>query len=79
MHLQAVPKSEKKPGGKISIETEKNAYSSDSEVQLREKNNAKRNSQAANDALAKSNMGIVVENPGGLESPEAGSMRGRGD
>jgi hypothetical protein len=61
VHLQAVPKSEKKPGGKISIETEKNAYSSGSEVQIREKNNSKRNSQSGSDALAKSNMGIVVK------------------
>jgi hypothetical protein len=61
VHLQAVPKSEKKSGGKISIETEKNAYSSDSEVKISEKNNSRRNSQSGGEALAKSNKGVVVE------------------
>src|SRR6266566_13416 len=61
VHLQAVPKSEKKSGGKISIEKEKNAYNSDGEEQISEKNNAKRNSSSERGALAKRKMGVVVE------------------
>ncbi len=46
VHLQAVPKSEKKSGGKISIETEKNVRSTDGEAQSSVKNNAKRSSRS---------------------------------
>ena len=61
IHLQAVPKSEKKSGGKISIETEKNTYGSASDVKISGKNNSRRNSQSGSDALAKGKMGVVVE------------------
>src|SRR6266566_5122439 len=61
VHLQAVPKSEKKSRSKISVEPEKNAYNSDGEEQISEKNNAKRNSSSERGALAKRKMGVVVE------------------
>jgi hypothetical protein len=61
VHLQAVPKSEKKSGGKISIEAEKNTSSSNGEEQHNGKNNAKRNSESERGALAKRKLGVVVE------------------
>jgi hypothetical protein len=51
VHLQAVPKSEKKSGGKISIETEKNVRSVDGEAQSSVKNNTKRSSRSGVDGL----------------------------
>jgi len=61
VHLQAVPKSEKKSGGKISIETEKNVFSSDGDEQISRKNNSKRNSSSERGAVAKGKMGVVVQ------------------
>ncbi len=61
VHLQAVPKSEKKSGGKISIETEKNVFSSDGDEQISRKYNSKRNSSSERSALAKGKMGVVVQ------------------
>jgi hypothetical protein len=61
VHLQAVPKSEKKSGGKISIETEKNVFSSDGEEQRNGKYNSKRNSLSERSALAKGKMDSVVQ------------------
>jgi hypothetical protein len=61
VHLQAVPKSEKKSGGKISIETEKNASGSDGEEQISEKNNSKRNSSSERGTLTRGKMGVAVE------------------
>lgn len=46
VHLQAVPKAEKKSGGKVPIETEKNERSSGGETQSGVKNNAKRSSRS---------------------------------
>ncbi len=46
VHLQAVPKVEKKAGAKLSIETEKNERNSGGETQSGVKNNAKRNSRS---------------------------------
>ena len=61
VHLQAVPKSEKKSGGKISIEKEKNAFSSDAEEQVNGKGKSKRNTSSESSALTKRKMGVVVE------------------
>lgn len=46
VHLQAVPKAEKKSGGKVSIETEKNERSAGGETQKDVKNHAKRGSRS---------------------------------
>ncbi len=46
VHLQAVPKAEKKSGGKVSIETEKNERSTAGEAQSGVKNNARRSSRS---------------------------------
>ena len=46
VHLQAVPKVEKKAGGKLSLETEKNERGSGGETQSGVKNNAKRSSRS---------------------------------
>ena len=51
VHLQAVSKPEKKSGGKISVETEKNARKVDGEAQSGVKNNAKRSSKSGNSGL----------------------------
>jgi hypothetical protein len=51
VHLQAVPKSDKKSGGKISTETEKIVRSADEEAQSEVKNNAQRNSRPVNSKL----------------------------
>lgn len=51
VHLQAVPKSEKKSGGKISIETEKIVRGADGETQSGVKNVAKRISKSGNSRL----------------------------
>jgi hypothetical protein len=61
VHLQAVPKSEKKTGRKVPIETEKNASGLDGEEQIREKKNSRRTSSFERSALAKRNIGVVVE------------------
>ena len=60
VHLQAVPKSEKKPGGKVSIDAEKNSFSSDREEQINRKSNSKRNSSSERGAIAKGKMGGVA-------------------
>jgi hypothetical protein len=46
VHLQAVPKAEKKSDAKVSIETEKNERSSGGETQSSVKNNVKRRSRS---------------------------------
>ena len=51
VHLQAVPKSEKKSGGKISIEKEQNVRSADGEAQSGVKNSAKRSSKSGDSRL----------------------------
>ncbi len=51
VHLQAVPKSEKKSGGKISIEKEKIVRSADGEAQSDVKNSAKRSSKSGDSRL----------------------------
>jgi hypothetical protein len=61
VHLQAVPKSEKKAGGKIAVESEKNAISSDGAEHIQRKNNSMRNSLSENGALAKGNMEGLVQ------------------
>ncbi len=68
VHLQAVPKSEKKAGGKISIETDKNVRSIDGEVQSSVKSNAKRGTA--------SEAGALVE--GQVRSVANGSLAGSG-
>ena len=60
VHLQAVPKSEKKSGGKISIEAEKNSFSSDREEKINGKSNSKRNSSSERGTIAKAKMGGVA-------------------
>ena len=60
VHLQAVPTSEKKSGGKISIEAEKNSFSSDREEKIDGKSNAKRNTSSERGTIAKGKMGGVV-------------------
>lgn len=61
VHLQAVPKSEKKSGGKMSVESEKSAISSDGEEQNHVKNNSKRNSSSERGASGKRKVGGVVQ------------------
>ena len=61
VHLQAVPKSEKKSGGKISIEKEKNAFSSDGEEQINGKSKSKRNISSESGALTKRKMEGIVQ------------------
>src|SRR6266536_10361 len=61
VHLQAVPKSEKKSGGKISIEKEKNAFSSDGEEQINGKSKSKRNISSESGALTKRKMEGTVQ------------------
>jgi hypothetical protein len=46
VHLQAVPKAEKKSDGKVSLETEKNERSTGGEAQSGVKNNARRSSRS---------------------------------
>ena len=53
VHLQAVPKSEKKSGGKTSIEAEKNSSGLDRVEQINAKSNSKRNSSSEKSAVAK--------------------------
>jgi len=65
VHLQAVPKSEKKPA-RISIEVEKNSSVFDPEGQINGKSNSKRNSSSERGAAAKGKMG------------RAGSLAGSG-
>jgi hypothetical protein len=60
VHLQAVPKSEKKAGGKISIETEKNVRSIDGEVQSSVKSNAKRGTASETGALVEGQVRNVA-------------------
>src|SRR6266700_3216163 len=69
VHLQAVPKSEKKSGGKISIEKEKNAFSSDAEEQVNGKSKSKRKmkgtiqgSLAGSGVLKQGQQGVTVTN-----------------
>ncbi len=61
VHLQAVPKSEKKSGGKISIEKEKNAFSSDAEEQVNGKSKSKRNTSSESSALTKRKMEGTIQ------------------
>ncbi len=60
VHLQAVPKSEKKTGGKVSIEAEKNLISTDREEKINGKSNSKRNSSSERGAITKGKMGGVA-------------------
>ena len=60
VHLQAVPKSEKKSGGKISIEAEKNSIGFEPEGQINGKSNSKRISSSERGVIAKSKMGGVA-------------------
>ena len=57
VHLQAVPKAEKKSGGKVSIETEKNERSSGGETQSGVKNHAKRSSRSEAAELVEGQVG----------------------
>jgi hypothetical protein len=68
VHLQAVPKSEMKSGGKISIETEKNVRSTDGEAQSSVKNYAKRSSRS----------GVVDLVEAQVRSTSRGSLAGSG-
>ncbi len=52
VHLQAVPKSDKKSGGKISAETEENVRSVNGEVQSSVENNSRRSSRSGAGGLA---------------------------
>lgn len=61
VHLQAVPKSEKKSGDKISIETENNAFSFNGEEQMSGKNNSKQNSSSERGAFPKGKMEDLVQ------------------
>jgi hypothetical protein len=56
VHLQAVPKSEKKSRGKISIEAEKNSIGFDGEGQINAKSNPKRNSSPERSTVAREKM-----------------------
>src|SRR2546421_3615245 len=60
VHLQAVPKSEKKTGGKVSIEAEKNLISTDREEKINGKSNSKRISSSERGVIAKGKMGGVA-------------------
>ena len=60
VHLQAVPKSEKKSGGKVSIEAEKNLISTDREEKINGKSNSKRISSSERGVIAKGKMGGVA-------------------
>jgi hypothetical protein len=68
VHLQAVPKAEKKSGGKISIETDKNVPSTDVGMQASVKNNTKRGSTPE--------AGALIE--GQVRSTARGSLSGSG-
>ena len=60
VHLQAVPKSEKKSESKISIEAENNVFSSDREEKNNGKSNPQRNSSSERGVIAKRKMGGVA-------------------
>jgi hypothetical protein len=68
VHLQAVPKPDKKSGGKIAIEAEKNSSVIDPEGQMKGTSNSKRHSS--------SERGIVAKGKTGTES--SGSLAGSG-
>jgi hypothetical protein len=60
VHLQAVPKAEKKSGDEKSIEAEKSALSSDREEQVNGKSKSKRNSSSESSALTKRKIGGIA-------------------
>ena len=60
VHLQAVPKSEKKSGGNISIEAEKNSIGFEPEGQINGKSSSKRNSSSERGAVAKGKVDRVA-------------------
>ena len=60
VHLQAVPKSEKKSESKVSIEAEKNLISTDREEKINGKSNSKRISSSERGVIAKGKMGGVA-------------------
>jgi len=59
VHLQAVPKSEKK-SGKVSIEAEKNSFEFEPEKQINGKGSPKRNASSERSTVAKGKMGRVA-------------------
>jgi hypothetical protein len=67
VHLQAIPKSEKK-SSKISIEAERNSFDFEPERQLNGKSNSKRNSSSERGAAAK----------GKIDRVASGSLAGSG-
>ncbi len=60
VHLQAVPKSEKKSGDNKSIEAEKSSFSSDRVEKINGKSTSKRNSSSERGAITKGKMGGVA-------------------
>ncbi len=60
VHLQAVPKPEKKAGGKIAIEAEKNSSNIEPERQINETSKSKRNSSSERGSVAKGKTGRVA-------------------
>jgi hypothetical protein len=68
VHLQAVPRSEKKSERKVSAEAEKNSFSPDHEEKINGKSNSKRNSSSERGAIAKGKTG----------SAASGSLAGSG-
>ncbi len=60
VHLQAVPKTEKKVGAKVSIETEKNSVEFDTGTRVGGKSNSKRQLSSEKGAVSKSNIDRVA-------------------
>jgi hypothetical protein len=60
VHLQAVPKPEKKSGGKLAIEAEKNSLGIEPERQINGTSNSKRNSSTERGTAAKGKVGRVT-------------------
>jgi len=60
VHLQAVPKSEKRSAGKIATEMGKNSSGFELEAQVNGKSNSKRNSSSDRGSVAKEKIGRVA-------------------
>jgi hypothetical protein len=60
VHLQAVPKSEKKSGEKLATETGKNSVGFEPEAQIDRTSNSKRNSSSDRGFVAKGNLSRVT-------------------
>jgi hypothetical protein len=60
VHLQAVPKSEKKSESKPSVEVIKNSFSSDREEKINGKSDSRRNSSSVKGVIAKGKTGGVA-------------------